>query len=142
MRIALFCLLLLLTIGCSTFAVGQQAHYGAQESQQKAKTSERQTGQRQISGASHPRNGSVLPNARRYASSWHDAYLPDTRLNHCARPKGTYAWERTDQRGTVNRNLGSISGHPNGLSHILLFSHHMFSTMLSNFYLTLYRDKD
>jgi len=82
MRTALFWFLL--TVGCSTFAVGQQAHYGAQESQQKAKTSERQTGQRQISGASHPRNGSVLPNVN------HPLSLPRTETRH-AIPNTTQA---------------------------------------------------
>jgi len=86
MRTALFWFLL--TVGCSTFAVGQQAHSGVQEAQQKAKTSGRQTNERQASGAKQPSGGSVLSKAN------HPLPLPKSQVHHAvsnmtqARPSG------------------------------------------------------
>jgi hypothetical protein len=82
MRTALFWFLL--TVGCSTFAVGQQAHSGVQEAQQKAKTSGRQTNERQASGAKQPSGGSVLSKATRPLP------LPKNEMHHAA-PNATQA---------------------------------------------------
>jgi hypothetical protein len=74
----------LLTVGCSTFAVGQQPHSAVQEAQQTAKTSGRQTDQRQASGAKQPSGGSVLSKAN------HPLPLPKNQT-HRAAPSSTQA---------------------------------------------------
>jgi hypothetical protein len=74
----------LLTVGCSTFAVGQQPHSAVQEAQQTAKTSGRQTDQRQASGAKQPSGGSVLSKAN------HPLPLPKNQT-HRAAPSATQA---------------------------------------------------
>jgi hypothetical protein len=82
MRSALFWFLL--TVGCSTFAVGQQAHSAVQEAQQKAKTSERQTDQPQASGAKQQSGGRVLSKLN------HSLPLPRNQTHHAA-PGATQA---------------------------------------------------
>jgi hypothetical protein len=82
MRTALFWFLL--TVGCSTFAMGQQAHSGVPAAQQKAKTSGRQTNERQASGAKQPSGGSVLSKATRPLP------LPKNEMHHAA-PNATQA---------------------------------------------------
>jgi hypothetical protein len=74
----------LLTAGCSTFAVGQQAHSGVQDAQQKAKTSGLQTDQRRSSGAKQRSGGSVLSKAS------HPLPLPRNQTHHVA-PSRTQA---------------------------------------------------
>jgi hypothetical protein len=82
MRKALICFFL--AVGCSTFAVGQQAHSGVQEAQQKAKTSGRQTDQRQASGPKQPSGGGVLSKTN------HPLPLPKPQTHHAA-PSATQA---------------------------------------------------
>jgi hypothetical protein len=65
----------LLTVGCSTFAMGQEARVEPQKSQQNAKTSGQQAGQRRASGA---KGGSVLSKAN------HPLPLPKNQTHHAA----------------------------------------------------------
>jgi hypothetical protein len=74
MRTAFFWLLL--TVGCSTVAAGQELRPDAQKSQQNAKAAGRQTGRRQLPGVNQLHGRSVLPKAS------HPLPLPKNETHH------------------------------------------------------------